>query len=102
MEREHVLSGFRLSMSDRRSIENGCRAGFTFAAIALLIGKVSSTVSREVGGKQGRESYRADLAQLRAEEQARRPKQTKLERSPVLRDRVEAGLAAYLSPEQVA
>jgi IS30 family transposase len=102
MERAHVLGGYRLSMSDRRSIENGCRAGFTFTAIGLLIGKSVPTVSREVGGRQGRESYRADLAQLRAEEQARRPKQTKLERSPVLRDRVEAGLAAYLSPEQVA
>ena len=102
MERASRAGGYRLSMSDRRSIENGCRAGFTFTAIGLLIGKSVSTVSREVGGEQGRDSYRADLAQLRAEEQARRPKQTKLERTPVLRDRVEAGLAAYLSPEQVA
>src|SRR3954468_21097097 len=102
MEREHVLGGYRLSMSDRRSIENGCRAGFTFTAIAVLIGKSVATVSREVGGKQGREGYRAEVAQLRAEERARRPKLTKLERSAVLRDRVEAGLEAYLSPEQVA
>jgi len=102
MERASLAGGYRLSMSDRRSIENGCRVGFTFTAIGLLIGKSVSTVSREVGGEQGRDSYRADLAQLRAEEQARRPKQTKLERTPVLRDRVEAGLAAYLSPEQVA
>ena len=102
MERASLPCGYRLSISDRRSIENGCRAGFTFTAIALLIGKSVPTVSREVGGTQGRESYRADLAQLRAEEQARRPKQTKLERSPVLRDRVQAGLEGYLSPEQVA
>jgi transposase, IS30 family len=102
MEREHALGGYRLSMSDRRSIQNGCRAGFTFTAIALLIGKSVPTVSREVGGTQGRDSYRAEVAQLRAEEQARRPKQTKLERTPALRDRVEAGLEAYLSPEQVA
>jgi IS30 family transposase len=102
MERASLPAGYRLSISDRRSIENGCRAGFTFTAIAMLIGKSVPTVSREVGGVQGRDSYRADLAQLRAEEQARRPKQTKLEVSSVLRDRVEAGLERYLSPEQVA
>jgi transposase, IS30 family len=102
MERGSLSSSYRLSNSDRRSIENGCRAGFTFTAIAVLIGKSVPTVSREVGGVQGRDSYRADLAQLRAEEQARRPKQTKLEVSSALRDRVEAGLEAYLSPEQVA
>jgi transposase, IS30 family len=102
MEPASLHSGYRLSMSDRCSIENGCRAGFTFTAIAVLIGKSVPTVSREVGGVPGRDSYRADLAQLRAEEQARRPKQTKLEVSSALRDKVEAGLEAYLSPEQVA
>jgi IS30 family transposase len=102
MERASLPSSCRLSISERRSIENGCRSGFTFTAIAMLIGTSVSTVSREVGGVPGRDSYRADLAQLRAEDQARRPKQTKLETNPWLRDRVEAGLEACLSPEQVA
>jgi IS30 family transposase len=102
MERRSTPGGYRLSVWDRRSIENGCRAGFSFAAIATLIGKATSTVSREVGGKAGRATYRADRAQLVAEDQARRPKATKLETNPALRDRVEAGLAAYLSPEQIA
>jgi len=102
MERAGVTSGYRLSASDRCSIENGCRAGFSFTAIATLIGKSVSAVSREVGGKAGRRSYRADLAQLRAEQRARRPKQTKLEACAVLRDRVEADLEALLSPEQIA
>jgi IS30 family transposase len=102
MERRTSASGFRLSLADRRSIENGCRAQLSFATIATLIGKAPSTISREVGGKAGRASYRADLAQLRAEGQARRPKQTKLESSPALRARVEAGLTALLSPEQIA
>ena len=102
MERASATCGYRLSFADRCSIQNGCRAGFTFTSIAVLIGKSVATVSREVGGKQGREGYRAEVAQLRAEERARRPKLTKLERTPVLRDRVEAGLEAYLSPEQVA
>ena len=94
MERASATCGYRLSFADRCSIQNGCRAGFTFTSIAVLIGKSVATVSREVGGKQGREGYRAEVAQLRAEERARRPKLTKLERTAVLRDRVEAGLEA--------
>jgi IS30 family transposase len=102
MERRGANSGYRLSLADRSSIENGCREGFTFAVIGVVIGKSTSTISREVSENGGREGYRADLAQLRAEERARRPKATKLESNPVLRDRVEAGLEAYLSPEQIA
>jgi transposase, IS30 family len=102
MERASTLSGFRLSLADRRSIENGCRAGLSFAVIAAVIGKSCSTVSREVGGKAGRATYRAERAQLRAEDRARRPKQTKLEAHPALCERVVAGLEALLSPEQIA
>jgi IS30 family transposase len=102
MERRAVPSGFRLSFSDRGSIQNGCQAGFTLAAIATLIGKSTSTVSREVAANGGRGGYRADRAQLGAEQRARRPKATKLETNSMLRDRVEAGLEAYLSPEQIA
>jgi IS30 family transposase len=102
MERGRVWTGFRLSFSDRCSIENGCRAGVSFAAIGVVIGKSTSTVSREVGGREGRGSYRAEVAQRRAEAAARRPRQTKLEACPALRDRVVADLEAYLSPEQIA
>lgn len=102
MERVRVSRGFRLSFSDRCSIENGCRAGVSFAAIGVVIGKATSTISREVGGREGRGGYRAEVAQLRAEEAARRPKQTKLEAFPALRDRVVGDLEAYLSPEQIA
>lgn len=101
MERVRVSRGFRLSFSDRCSIENGCRAGVSFAAIGVVIGKATSTISREVGGREGRGGYRAEVAQLRAEEAARRPKQTKLEAFPALRDRVVGDLEAYLSPESV-
>ena len=102
MERRTAPSGFRLSLADRRSIENGCRADLSFTVIATLIGKAPSTVSREVGGLSGRASYRADRAQLRAEAQACRPKQTKLESNQALSQLVEAGLVAWLSPEQIA
>ena len=102
MERRSASKGFRLSYEDRCSIQNGCRAGLSFTTIATVIGKSVPTVSREVGGMSGRERYRADRAQLRAEAAARRPKATKLETHRALRDRVEADLEAYLSPEQIA
>ena len=102
MERCTSPGGYRLSVSDRRSIENGCRGGFTFTVIATLIGKSTATISREVAGNGGRRRYRAEVAQLGAEDRARRPKQTKLEGNPALRDRVEADLEAWLSPEQIA
>jgi IS30 family transposase len=102
MERCSAAGGYRLSVADRRLIENGCRAGFTLTAIATLIGKSTSAISREVGANGGRQRYRAEVAQLGAEDRARRPKQTKLEANPVLRDRVEADLEALLSPEQIA
>ena len=102
MERCSARGGYRLSVSDRRLIENGCRGGFTFTAIATLIGKSTATISREVGANGGRLRYRAELAQLGAEDRARRPKRTKLEGNHALRGRVEAGLEAYLAPEQIA
>jgi transposase, IS30 family len=102
MERCSAAGGYRLSVSDRRSIENGCRAGFTFTSIGVVLGKSTSAICREVAANGGRKRYRADLAQLGAEDRARRPKQTKLEANSVLRDRVEADLEALLSPEQIS
>jgi IS30 family transposase len=102
MERCTTPGGYRLSASDRLSIENGCRGGFTFTAIATLIGRSPATISREVGANGGRQRYRAEVAQLGAEDRARRPKATKLGANSVLRDRVEADLEALLSPEQIA
>ena len=102
MERRAVLGGYRLSVSDRGSIENGCRAGFTFTAIATLIGKSTATVSREVGGKRrpAGVSGRGGPAGRRGAGAAAQADQAGA--NPVLRDRVEAGLEAYLSPEQIA
>ena len=102
MERPSTPAGYRLTLADRRIIENGCRTGLTFTLIAELIGKATSTVSREVGGRSGRGSYDAERAQLRAERAALRPKPTKLESNPALCALVAEGLAAFCSPEQVA
>src|SRR3954468_19622706 len=56
----------RLSLADREEISLGLRAGESFAAIAVRLGKAVSTVSREVAGNGGRHDYRAWRAHQRA------------------------------------
>jgi IS30 family transposase len=94
--------GHRLSYRDRVEIYVGLREGLTFSAIASSIGFDVSTVSREVGGRVGRDSYDPHRAHERAWGRARRPQPHKLARSPRLCAAVIAGLEAWLSPEQIA
>ena len=56
----------RLSLADRIEILAGLREQASFTAIAARIGKSVSTVSREVGGRGGRDRYRPVVAQQRA------------------------------------
>jgi hypothetical protein len=68
----------RLRLADREEISLGLRAGVSFTAIAIRLGKAVSTVSREVAGNGGRNDYRAWRAHQQARERARRPKAPKL------------------------
>ena len=52
-------SAARLSMGEREEIRAGLERGDTFTVIAGLIGRVVSTVSREVAGNGGRDGYQA-------------------------------------------
>ena len=70
--------------------------------IARRLGRSTSTVTRELVRNGGRRGYRAARADLRALEQARRPKPPKLVRSPRLRAEVERRLAERWSPQQIA
>jgi len=97
-------SGRYLSLVEREEIALGLAAGRSVRAIARELGRSPSTVSREV--RRNRElhwprRYRATLAQAKAEERARRPKQAKLARCAPLRCRVQAGLQQRWSPEQI-
>jgi len=76
--------------------------GESFTAIAGRLGRVTSTISREVNANGGREVYRAAKAHRRAFDQARRPKRAKLAVAGELRGVVEDWLAAWWSPEQIA
>jgi IS30 family transposase len=102
MERCGSPTGHRLSLGERELIEWMCNDEESFTAIGQVLGRPTSTISREVGLNGGRDRYRARSAQRRAEEEARRPKATKLERNPRLRERVETDLEQRYSPEQIA
>src|SRR5919202_3202816 len=68
----------RLSLDEREEIRVGLERGETLTAIAARIGRVVSTVSREVKANGGRDAYRAHVAHQGAFERSRRPKTPKL------------------------
>jgi len=95
-------SGRHLCFAERERISRGLAAEESFRAIARDLGRPASTISREVGGHEGRRSYRALDAHRRAIGGLSRPKPTKLSRLPRLRGEVEAGLCKRYSPEQIS
>ena len=58
-------SSKRLSLPDRIDIRIGLEAGVSFAEIGRRLGRVTSTIAREVGGRAGRAGY-APMAAHRA------------------------------------
>jgi transposase, IS30 family len=94
-------SPWRLSREEREDIADGLRAGESCAAIGRLLGRSTSTVTREVNGNGGRAGYRPAAAHRRACEQARRPKPTKLAENPLLAAAVIAGLEELWSPKEI-
>ena len=93
----------RLTLQDREEISRGLARGETFTAIAAVIGRAVSTVSREVGGRAGRDTYRAWEAHNRAGENRRRPKLCKLVTNLLLAAQVDLWMSELLwSPRQVS
>lgn len=101
--RDRTLRAGALTVEDREEIRVGIEAGESDQVIADRIGKVRSTVWREIGNNGGRANYRAYQAQDRADRLACRPKQTWTEQRPWLWDEVAALLRTKKwSPEQIA
>jgi IS30 family transposase len=106
--------GRYLSLAEREEIALGRAEGLSIRAIAARLGRAPSTISRELrrnriirqtGGGRGSCSgirYRARLAQIKAEERARRPKPRKLATNAVLCAWVQDGLRKRWSPEQIS
>ena len=90
-----------LSITDREEILVGIRAGESLSSIARQLGRVPSTVTREVAANGGREAYSAWVGHKRTREAARRPKPCKLRAGPLL-DEVTKRLEQLWSPDEIA
>ncbi len=97
-------SGRSLSAEERIEIYGGLQRGDSLRAIARVLGRAPSTVSRERrrNRRPASRTYRPMLAQRRAERLAVRPKAAKLATNRPLHDLVQAQLHRRCSPEQVA
>jgi len=91
----------RLSLVEREDIAAGLAAGLSIRAIAALLGRAPSTVSRELARNGGHRQYRPSRAEQAAWDRAARPKPCKLALNPVLREHVANGLRLRWSPEQI-
>lgn len=91
-----------LTAEDREEISRGLARNDSYRVIGARIGRPHSTVSREVERNGGRKRYRAAEAETASVKRRRRPKPTKLERSPPLRAKVEAQLKLNWSPQQIS
>lgn len=92
----------RLSETEREEISRGLAQGVGLGVIARVLGRETSTVSREIAkNREGAEGYRATLAQQRAVRRRRR-RAPRLAAEGPLRDFVLAGLRRHWSPEQIA
>ena len=88
-------TGRFLTLSEREEIALGLASGQGVRAIARLIGRAPSTVSREIARNHSaphrRWTYQASWAQLKSDARGRRPQVAKLAANPPLRARVQAG-----------
>jgi IS30 family transposase len=91
-----------LSWEEREEISRGIAAGDSMRAIAVSIGRATSTVSREIARNGGTKKYRASLADEAAWDRARRPKCCRLATVPRLRHIVSTKLRMNWSPEQIS
>lgn len=106
------LSGRYLDPMDRAVIMVAQREGKSVRAIAGMLGRSPSTISRELArnrvsagynsGKHRFRAYDARSAQLKAEGRSSRPQPSKLARDPVLREYVQTRLDQRWSPEQIS
>lgn len=98
------MPGKRLTLEERRFIEEGRRERLSLRAIGRELGRPHTTISREI--ERNRQAlngaYRCVVAEHRTRQRARRPKPFKLSRHRWLAKRVERLLARKWSPEQIA
>jgi IS30 family transposase len=99
---ERKRSRLALTLAEREEISRGIVAGHSIRAIADLIGRHASTVSRELERNGGRENYRAHEADEAAWDRAERPKRCKLANNPALARIVAEKLELQWAPRQIS
>ena len=94
------LFGRYLSFAEREEIALLRVQGYAMPEVARRLGRVASTISRELrrnaATRSGGLAYRATTAQWHAERAARRPKQARLARNAALRTYGEGRLAGVV------
>ena len=95
-------SRFALTLAEREEISRGIAGGHSIRAIATLLGRAPSTISREIKRNGGRRCYRANLADEAAWQRAHRPKTCKLAQNPAAARLVAGKLMKRWSPLQIA
>ena len=91
-----------LSLAEREEISRGIAAQRSVRAMAGVLRRAPSTISREIRRHGGRTHYRATRAEERAWRRARRPKVCRLRAHGRLCSIVAAKLEADWSPQQIA
>src|ERR1700716_2273315 len=91
-----------LTLAEREEISRGIARGQSARTIGHTLGRSHTTVSREINRCGGRRRYRAHTAERAAWRRARRPRATKLELCPELRELVIERLRQDHSPQQIS
>jgi IS30 family transposase len=91
-----------LTLPEREDISRGIASGSSIRAIAKLLERAASTVSREVARHGGRPEYRANQAEEQAWNSALRPKPCLLAIQEKLQEIVASKLMLDWSPEQIS
>lgn len=91
-----------LTAAEREEIRVALSANMSIRAIAKMLDRSPSTISREIARNRGRRYYKAIDADNRAKRMSKRPKPGKLELNEELRQLVMAKLELKWSPEQIS
>jgi IS30 family transposase len=103
MLRDRTPRANALTLEEREEIRVGIDRGETNAEIARRLGRHRCTIGREINANGGRDRYRAFRAQDRADDAARRPRQSWTETRPWLWTAVQDWLRdGQWSPLQIA
>ena len=101
--RMDAARGRGLGLDERIEIQSGVRSGLSQRAIARVIGRDQSVVSRELARHVSADGqYHAVAAELAAQRSRRRPKEFKLNANPDLAQQVTAWMEDGWSPKLIA